>query len=297
MAVIVNYNNAMPVWLVDPATGEAASASGGGLTDAELRATPVPVSGTVTTGGLTDAQLRATAVPVSGPLTDAQIRATALPVSGPLTDVQLRATAVPVSDTVAITAAQLPATLGSKAAADSVSIAPASDASFAVTGAFWQATQPVSGTFWQATQPVSAASLPLPTGAATAAKQDTLAALFAQPYPLATTPWTYAAATSGIANTTTAVTFKAADGSLRNYIVAFDIMWEALGTATELAIRDGAGGTVLWRMKIPASLAGAREVVLPVPIRGTAATLLEVVTLTASTTGAVYFNAQGFVAA
>lgn len=34
-------------------------------------------------------------------------------------------------------------------------------------------TQPVSGTFWQATQPVSAASLPLPTGAATAAKQDT----------------------------------------------------------------------------------------------------------------------------
>lgn len=35
-------------------------------------------------------------------------------------------------------------------------------------------TQPVSGTFWQATQPVSAASLPLPSGAATSAKQDTL---------------------------------------------------------------------------------------------------------------------------
>lgn len=46
---------------------------------------------------LTDAQLRATAVPVSGPVTDAQMRATALPVSGPLTDGQLRATAVPVS--------------------------------------------------------------------------------------------------------------------------------------------------------------------------------------------------------
>jgi hypothetical protein len=38
--------------------------------------------------------------------------------------------------------------------------------SVAVTGTFWQATQPVSGTFWQATQPVSAASLPLPSGAA-----------------------------------------------------------------------------------------------------------------------------------
>jgi hypothetical protein len=40
-------------------------AGGSGLTDAELRATPVPVSGTVSTGGLTDTQLRATAVPVS----------------------------------------------------------------------------------------------------------------------------------------------------------------------------------------------------------------------------------------
>jgi len=35
-------------------------------------------------------------------------------------------------------------------------------------------TVPVTGTFWQATQPVSASSLPLPTGAATAAKQPAL---------------------------------------------------------------------------------------------------------------------------
>ncbi len=32
----------------------------------------------------------------------------------------------------------------------------------------------VTGTFWQATQPVSAASLPLPSGASTSAKQDTI---------------------------------------------------------------------------------------------------------------------------
>jgi hypothetical protein len=32
--------------------------------------------------------------------------------------------------------------------------------SVAVTGTFWQATQPVSGTFWQATQPVSLTALP-----------------------------------------------------------------------------------------------------------------------------------------
>lgn len=89
-----------------PSTVGGGGPAGGGLTDAELRATPVPVSGTVVTGGLTDTQLRATAVPVSGPLTDAQLRAAAVPVSGtvtasgPLTDTQLRATPVPVSGTI-----------------------------------------------------------------------------------------------------------------------------------------------------------------------------------------------------
>lgn len=41
------------------------------------------------------------------PLTDTQLRATAVPVSGPLTDAQLRATAVPVSGTVTVTATDL----------------------------------------------------------------------------------------------------------------------------------------------------------------------------------------------
>lgn len=41
----------------------------GPLTDTQLRATPVLVSGTVSTGGLTDAQLRTTPVPVSGTVT------------------------------------------------------------------------------------------------------------------------------------------------------------------------------------------------------------------------------------
>ncbi len=101
--------------------------------------------------GLTDTQLRALAVPVSGtfwqatqpvsiasmpstPVTGTFFQATQ-PVSGPLTDTQLRASTVPVS-------------LTSTTVTGSV----------AVTGTFWQATQPVSGTFWQATQPVSLAS-------------------------------------------------------------------------------------------------------------------------------------------
>lgn len=120
------------------------------------------------TDALTNTQLRASAVPVSGPLTDAQIRATALPVSGAfyqatqpvsasslplpsgaataanqqtdaLTDTQLRATPVPVSGTVS-------------------------------TGL----TQPLTDAQIRASAlPISAATLPLPSGAATGAKQDT----------------------------------------------------------------------------------------------------------------------------
>lgn len=62
-------------------TNEVDSTTTNGLTDTQLRATPVPISGTVTTGGLTDTELRATPVPVSGPLTDAQLRATPVPVT------------------------------------------------------------------------------------------------------------------------------------------------------------------------------------------------------------------------
>ena len=107
------------------------------LTNAQLRAAAVPISGTVAVSGTVPVSGTVTAnTGLSQPVTDAQLRATPVPVSGtvtantgltqPLTDTQLRATAVPVS-----------------------------------------------GTFFQATQPVSAASLPLPTGAATSANQTT----------------------------------------------------------------------------------------------------------------------------
>jgi len=75
------------VTLVDSAGAEL-TVQADALTDTQLRATPVPVSGTVATGGLTDTQLRATPVPVSGTVTAT---------TGGLTDTQLRASAVPVS--------------------------------------------------------------------------------------------------------------------------------------------------------------------------------------------------------
>ena len=119
--------------------------------------------------------------------------------------------------------------------------------------------------------------------------------LMIKPYATSENDWQYAAAASGIVNTTTAVTIKAAGAaSIRNYITGITVMAEALGAATELAVRDGAAGTVIWRIKIPAGGLPATSFTFQTPLRGTAATLMEVVTLTASVTGAVYFNAQGY---
>lgn len=108
--------------------------------------------------------------------------------------------------------------------------------------------------------------------------------------------WSYAAAASGIVNTTTAVTVKAAAGAtLRNYITGIQVQSATLGGATELAIRDGAAGTVLWRTQLQTTAMPLIDIPLQTPIRGTANTLLEVVTLT-GVTGGVYVNLQGYVA-
>lgn len=128
-------------------------------------------------------------------------------------------------------------------------------------------------------------------------KTTTVGSLVVEPFNVPELAWQYPAAASGIVNTTTAVTIKAAAGAgLRNYVTGLDIHWESLTNATEVAIRDGAGGSAIWRMKIPSGAAGREVITFPRPIRGTAATLLEVVTLTASGAGAVYFNANGYAA-
>lgn len=73
----------------------------------------VSITGSVAvTGPLTDTQLRASSVPVSG----AFFQATQ-PVSGPLTDVQLRATPVPISGTVTVTDGSGPLTVDGTVAA------------------------------------------------------------------------------------------------------------------------------------------------------------------------------------
>ena len=115
-------------------------------------------------------------------------------------------------------------------------------------------------------------------------------------YTLPCDGWSYAAATSGIANTTTAVTIKAAPASdMRNYLTSLQIQTATLGGATELAIRDGAGGTVLWRTQLQTTALPLTTVEFQNAIAASRGTLLEVVTLT-GVTGGVFVNAQGYVA-
>jgi len=140
-----------------------------------------------------------------------------------------------------------------------------------------------------------------PTAGTTARQQQAIGTLIGvpvtKPYSIPEGEWSYGAAASGIVNTTTAVTIKTAAGAgIRNYITSIQVMSETLTTATELAIRDGAAGTVIWRTKIPTGGLPTTTIAFPSPLKGTANTLLEVVTLTASGAGAVYFNAQGYAA-
>jgi hypothetical protein len=170
----------LQVFVDDPAAG----GGGGGLTDTQLRASPVPVSvsGVATAANQTTGNSSLSSIdgkvpalvsgrlPVDGsgvtqPVSGTFWQATQ-PVSGPLTDVQLRATAVPVSGTF---------WQATQPISGSVSITGTAAVSGPLTDAELRATAvPVSGTFWQATQPVSASALPLPTGAAT---ETTLAAV------------------------------------------------------------------------------------------------------------------------
>jgi hypothetical protein len=114
-----------------------------------------------------------------------------------------------------------------------------------------------------------------------------------KPFGSAENDWRFVSNPNGIVNTTTAVTIRSAGAAnIKNYITAIDIFSEPLTNATELVIRDGA--TIIWRTKIPTSGISLTNIIFPTPLRGSAATAMEVATLTASGSGAVYFNAQGY---
>lgn len=105
----------------------------------------------------------------------------------------------------------------------------------------------VTGTFWQATQPVSAASLPLPTGAATDTKQDTgntsLSSIDGKLSTKAIKSLTGQASSSGNNTCIPLVVGK------RIKVIAFSLIANNT-TAVTAKFQDGAGGTDLWRVPL-----------------------------------------------
>lgn len=117
-----------------------------------------------------------------------------------------------------------------------------------------------------------------------------------RPHSVPELEWVYPAASGGIVNSTAAVTMAAAPGAnARNYITSIQVYAEALANATELVIREGTS-TVYWRIKIPTTGMPPTQFTFENPIRLALNSSLTVTTLTASGTGAVYVNAQGYVA-
>ena len=114
------------------------------------------------------------------------------------------------------------------------------------------------------------------------------------PYALPGTDWHYAAASGGIVNTTGVTAKTAGAAGVRNYVTRAEIINGHATVSTDFQIRDGAAGTVLWRGFLQAAGGGVAAVFDP-PLRGTAATLIEIA---CGTTGsAVYANLHGFSAA
>lgn len=116
------------------------------------------------------------------------------------------------------------------------------------------------------------------------------------PYALPGLTWRYAAPAAGLVNTT-GVTAKAAAGAgFRNYITGVQCVNSHQTTGTEVEIRDGAAGTVIWRGWAQAA-GGGFATQLPVPLRGTANTLVEIAEVTTTATAGVLCNLQGYEAA
>jgi len=119
--------------------------------------------------------------------------------------------------------------------------------------------------------------------------------LIMRPHSIPENEWSYAAPAGGIVNSSSPVTLAAAVSTLSIYVTSIQLRAQALTNATEIALRDGAG-TVYWRSEIGTSGMPLTPIKFDDPIKIPTNSSLTFITLTASGTGAVYINAQGYIA-
>lgn len=107
--------------------------------------------------------------------------------------------------------------------------------------------------------------------------------------PGSVTPWSYAAASGGITNTSD-VTLSAAPGAGRaNYLTSLQVQ-NTSATPTEVVVKSGS--TILWRCLVGASMTFPVNVMFERPLIAANNTALTAACITTATV--TYLNAQGY---
>lgn len=127
------------------------------------------------------------------------------------------------------------------------------------------------------------------TGDAVRALASMLGKQITLPYAIPASTWSYAAATSGITNTSDVAAVAAGGASVRHYITGVQVFNAHATVGTEVVIKDGS--TIIWR-GYAVAVGGGCSAKFDPPLRGTANTAVNVANIT--TGSATYFNLQGF---
>lgn len=107
--------------------------------------------------------------------------------------------------------------------------------------------------------------------------------------PTVIAPWSYAAASGGITDTSDVTLVAAAGAGKSNYMTSFQVC-NTSGTATEVVIKSSS--TVLWRCKVGASMIQPTSISFLRPLVSANNTALTVACITTATV--TYINAQGY---
>lgn len=128
------------------------------------------------------------------------------------------------------------------------------------------------------------------SGDAAGALMNLVGAQVVLPYAIPESSWQYGSSTA-VTNTTDVAVKAAAAAGIRNYVTSLQYCNTA-ATASIIVVKDGS--TVIWAGQAPASMTVPQTINFPVPLRGTAATAINVAMLTTGTNTLV--AAQGFIA-
>lgn len=115
-----------------------------------------------------------------------------------------------------------------------------------------------------------------------------------KPFAVPEVDWQATSGLTALATTTSTSVKTAGAAGVRNYVTAVQMVNNSATVTTTVAILDGS--TVLWAGVLPATTAALPEVPVavefPTPLRGTAATAINI--QLGTTSASVYWNAQGY---